>query len=212
MRFLRLPPWAPDVALGAIGGALGSCGTLLVMDFAGRHWTAFGAIATALGAFATFCAVLAALYPILRSEERRQAAAMALCSSLYAKLGRLYVYLKTCEAEGAGAPLPKGSAWFEFQPAKDALDALLTLMPATEALDRNERIALSRALALCEEVRGKPADTIGAIGFLPFVSEAYELIGARLGLANATSRLGVFVARTLTELEAPAKPPPRESR
>jgi len=150
VRFLRLPSWAPDVALGVIGGALGSCGTLLILHATARNWTASGAIATALGAFATFSAVLVALFPIWRSEERRKTAAIAVRVTALAQVTQLHGYLTACKLQGA---VPKGERWFQHAPASKALDALLALMPRAEVLGRGELESLAGAIAACEAVR-----------------------------------------------------------
>ena len=137
--------------MGAAGGAFGSCGTLLVTNFAARNWIAFEALATAAGAVATFSAVLVALYPIWLSEQRRKAAATAVRTTALGHVTQLHAYLRACQL--TGRPVPDGWTFFREEAATAALDALLQLMPRTEVLDAEEQHALAMALVGCEAAR-----------------------------------------------------------
>jgi hypothetical protein len=151
VRSVRLPEWTQPVALAAIGGVLGSCGTLLVLHAAARNWIASGAVATALGVFATFSAVLVALFPIWRKEERRNAAAMAVRTTTLTYLIQLLAYVTVCQMKEG--PAPEEGHSFEYEPARRSLDALLNLMPRTEVLDAEEQALLARAISTSEMVR-----------------------------------------------------------
>jgi hypothetical protein len=169
--------------LAAIGGILGSCGTLLVVAFAGRHWTAFGAIATALGAFATFSAVLVALYPVWQKEQRRIVAAKSVRIAALVPLNAIATYLTMVLKLGAEPLFPV----FGYDPACKALDRLVDLLPRMEVLEGAEQHSLVTAVQLCDTFRtneaavNRPLSLDSVKTMLSQVIGVYDRLALQLG-------------------------------